>query len=132
LPTQAQQPKPLATPLPGQLQQPKTSPTPIVVENANRLFQPNSADYRSMSFAQIKSKIAEAKRQMLIQPITTALTDPAQSMNLVRIAYFDWKGQQIDYIVVSKDAFLTPDVPTVAISTRGKQMITRTLRANGV
>src|SRR5438067_2242468 len=125
--------KPLATPPSTPIQQLKPSPTPVILGTSTRLIQTNPADYRSMSFAQIKSKIAEAKRQMLVHPITTALTDPVQAVtSLVRIAYYDWRAQQIDYIVISKDAFLTPDVPIIAVSTSGKQIITRTLRANGV
>ncbi len=112
--------QPIATPLPT----PK--PTPFT----DALQYP--PEYRQLSFAQIKSKIAEAKRQMLVQPLTTSMQDASQITNYVRIAYYEWKSQQIDYIVISKDAFLTPDVGTTAISTRGKVMTSRTVRANGV
>lgn len=121
-------PAPKATPVP----QPRTTQTPLVGGSQNRPVQNGGTEYRGLSFGQIKSKIAEAKRQMQTRPITTAMADPVLFTSLVRIAYFDWKSQQIDYIVISKESFLTPNSPTTAVSTRGKQMITRTIRANGV
>ena len=127
-------PKPQPTPTP--LPKPSQTPTPIVAGSQYNPFQNLASDNRVLSFAQIKSKIAEAKRQMLIRPITTALTVPADgpvaATSLVRIAYFDWNSQQIDYIVISKDAFLRPDAPTMAVSTSGKPVTTRSIRANGV
>jgi hypothetical protein len=108
-----------------------TQPQPVTGD-ANAVSQTSNLNYKGLSFAQIKNKIAEAKRQMQVRPITTASVEPVLFTSLVRIAYYDWKLQQIDYIVISKDQFLTPDAPVVAISTRGKQMTTRTIRANGV
>ena len=120
--------KPMATPTPIVVQQPaKTFPvtgTPAAPSQASNL------NYKGLSFAQIKSKIAEAKRQMQTRPISTAISDPATT--LVRIAYYDWRDRKLDYIIVSKEAFLTPHVQTPAISTNGRQMTSRTLRANGV
>lgn len=116
------------------------TPTPIVVQQPAKTFpvtgspaapsQASNLNFKGLSFAQIKAKIAEAKRQMQARPITTAITEPVT--NMVRIAYYDWRDKRLDYIVVSKDAFLTPNVQTNAISTNGRQMATRTLRANGV
>ena len=116
------------------------TPPPIVVQQPAKTFpvtgtpaapsQASNLNFKGLSFAQIKAKIAEAKRQMQTRPISTAITEPVTG--LVRIAYYDWRDKKIDYIVVTKDAFLTPGVQTAAISTNGRQMMSRTLRANGV
>ena len=122
--------QPARTPIPL----PLPSKTPNVV-GQNPPAPSSSAsnlNYKGLSFAQIKSKIAEAKRQMQTRPLTTALTDPPAMTNLVRIAYYDWRDKKVDYIVISKDAFLTTDSPTATISSGGRQVTSRTLRANGV
>jgi hypothetical protein len=108
------------------------TPTPIIVPRQIDPPRQSNLTYRGMSFAQIKSKIAEAKRQMQSRPLTIASVEPSAISSQVRIAYYDWKLQQIDYIVIGKDQFLTNDTPVSAASTRGKLMTTRTLRANGV
>lgn len=120
--------KPLVTPPVVVVQQPaKTFP---VTSTPGAPSQASNLNYKGLSFSQIKSKISEAKREMQSRPITTAMTDAPTS--LVRIAYYDWHSRKLDYIVVSKDAFLTPNVLTPAISSNGRQMNTRTIRANGV
>lgn len=117
---------------------PATAPTQVpsrtfpVVSPSKNVSEASNLTYRGLSFAQIKNKIAEAKRQMQVRPLTTASVEPVSLLSMVRIAYYDWKLQQVDYIVISKDQFLTPDSPVIAVSTRGKQMTTRTIRANGV
>lgn len=130
---------------------PKPSPTPIVVATplptqklpVTSLEVPSSQasnlNYKGLPFSQIKAKIAEAKRTMMTRPITTSYTEPApgspavgDKLSMVRIAYYDYKSRQIDYIVMSKEAFLTPLAPTFAVSTNGHPMTSVTLRANGV
>jgi hypothetical protein len=118
------------TPLPPQMQ--------MVVPTQPLSSQPTQASnltYKGLSFNQIKSKIAEAKREMQTRPITTAITAPTPESpitGLVRIAFYSWRDKKIDYIVVGKDAFLTTDGSTAAISTNGHQMTCRIIRANGV
>src|SRR6185369_4208007 len=46
-------------------------------------------EFRTMSFGQIKNKIAEAKRVMQSKPLQTASQDPAVATSLVRIAFYD-------------------------------------------
>jgi hypothetical protein len=119
--------KPLVAP-PVVTQQPaKTFPvtgTPAAPSQASNL------NFKGLSFAQIKARIAEAKRTMQTRPMTTAMTEPVT--NVVRIAYYDWQDKKLDYVVITKDAFLTPDVLTPAISANGRQVSSRTVRANGV
>ena len=69
---------------------------------------------------------------MQTRPFTTAMTEPTTPTSLVRIAYYDWRDKKIDYIVISKDAFLTPNSPTTAVSSNGRQVTSNTIRANGV
>lgn len=90
------------------------------------------ATYRGLSFAQIKNKIAEAKRLLLTRPLTTAMSEPLAMTSYVRIAYFDSRSRSIEIIVLDKETFLTPDVSTLAVSSSGRQMFARTIRANGV
>jgi hypothetical protein len=86
-----------------------------------------------MSFAQIKSKIAEAKRQMISRPIQTASEDPELTTGYVRVAFYDWTSQKIDYVVMAKNVFLSKDgFATQLMSSNGKPVTARTIRANGV
>jgi hypothetical protein len=130
---------------------PRPSPTPVVANTplpSRRLpitspevpaSQASNLNYKGLPFSQIKAKIAEAKRIMLTRPITTAYTEPApgapamgDALTPVKIAYYDYKSKQIDFVVLSKDSFLQTVSPTPAISTTGRSMTIRTLRANGV
>src|SRR4051812_5821207 len=57
---------------------PLPAKTPNVV-GQNPPMPPSTAsnlNYKGLNFAQIKSKIAEAKREMQTRPITTAITEP--------------------------------------------------------
>ncbi len=95
----------------------------------------SNLSYKGLSFTQIKSKIAEAKREMQTRPIATAITEPADLSaipSLVRIAYYNWRDKKIDYIVISKDDFLNPNIVTPVVSANGRQLTSRTIRANGV
>lgn len=92
---------------------------------------PAGAD-RSLSFGQIKSKIAEAKRQMQSRPTPTAMTDSGLNTNWVRIAFNDARTNQIDFIVTTKEAFLSTGEVEQAVSTNGRAISIRTIRGNGV
>lgn len=118
--------------------QPAKTPPPVVQSAQTPMGTPtqnsqaSNLSYKGLSFSQIKARIAEAKRSMQTRPVTTAMTEPLSITSLVRIAYYDWRDKKVDYIVLTKEAFLTPNSPTVAISSNGRQMTSRTLRANGV
>ncbi|HEX8637011.1 MAG TPA: hypothetical protein VF692_03030, partial [Pyrinomonadaceae bacterium] len=66
------------------------------------------------------------------RPLPTALTDSFLVTDVVRIAFFDWKTQQIDYAVMTKETFLSVETDTVTTSTNGKNITIRTVRGNGV
>lgn len=121
---------------------PKPQPTPIIVGSAPAALPPTAVpfdpqvsnlNFKGLSFAQIKSKIAEAKRELQSRPLTIASVEPVgATVSYVRIAYMDTATKKVDYIVVSKDAFLATGMSTPAISTAGRQMTFRNIRANGV
>jgi hypothetical protein len=122
-------PKPFATPRPVPTQ------TPVLIGSSNQMpspVVPQNTIYRSMSFGQLKSRIAEAKRQMQARPLPTALTDTFLVTNVIRIAFYDWKAQKIDYAVLTKETFLAVDTDMTTVSSNGKSITIRTIRGNGV
>ena len=101
------------------------SPTPIVVGSAQKLQTASSSTgiqpeqpaamqtatvpattpienlkFNSLSFRQLKNKIAEAKRLMQSRPIATASVNTPMSGESVRIAFSDPETDKIDYVVV--------------------------------
>lgn len=125
LPQAIPQSKPIATPTPIVASQQKQSIYPQTVAGSN-------LNQKGLSFAQIKSKIAEAKRFMQTRPIATASVESETPNSLVRIAFYDERERTIDYLVLSKNDFLTPLTPVVGITLNGKQVTKQTIRANGV
>ena len=88
--------------------------------------------YKPLSFGQIKSKIAEAKRQMAARPVQTAMTDSFSDTETVKIAFYDYKTSQVDYIVMAKDSFLSRDGEIQTTTANAKPVTVRIVRANGV
>jgi hypothetical protein len=120
-------------PTPQQPTGDKPKQSPIIVPSAPpTMSTASNLNYKGLSFSQIKSRIAEAKRQMLTRPLTTSMSDTTLFTSAVRIAYYDFRDKKVDYLVISKEAFLTPNVATPALSSNGRQMWSRTIRANGV
>ncbi|MFN2500974.1 MAG: hypothetical protein ABR530_03060 [Pyrinomonadaceae bacterium] len=119
--------------------QPARTPTPLpksgmvpVTGTPTQPSQASNLNYTGLNFSEIKSRIAEARRQMQTRPLTIALAEPLAAMSPVRIAYYDWREKKVEYIVISKDAFLTANSPTAAISSNGRSVTSTTIRANGV
>ncbi|MDQ3062981.1 MAG: hypothetical protein M3R14_09005 [Acidobacteriota bacterium] len=124
-------PVPTATPRPTPA--PTQSPSPIFTPiYPTPTPKPAPTFYKPISFAQIKSKIAEAKRQMQARPIPTALTDSFLITNVIRIAFHDYKTGQIDYIVMTKDSFLAKGAEIATTTSGGKLVTVKNIRANGV
>jgi hypothetical protein len=101
--------------------------TPAVSFNTSAV-----AGLKPMSFGQIKSKIAEAKREMQSRPIATAMSESTVNTDFVRIAFLDSKTQKVDFAILVKDAFLSTTQDKVTTSQNGKQVVIRTIRGNGV
>ena len=120
-------PTPVSTPRPTPLPTPFPSATPIPTPLP---IYPNNAP--SLSFGQIKSKIAEAKRQMQGRPIPIAMTDSFLATDVLRMAFYDAKTAQIDFVVLTKTVFLAKDMFIPTTSTNGKNVTVRIIRANGV
>jgi hypothetical protein len=119
---------------------PNSIQTPLPVPVVPRIEIPKSDPYfrdpasgNTLSFRQIKSKIAEAKRELQTRPLSTAVSDPTSgTAEFVRIAYHDSKRDDIDFVVMSKPAFLDTKFDKELISETGKRIRTRTIRGNGV
>lgn len=121
---------------------PRTASTPIIVGSQRERPVVNSPisqgdpdpslNAKSLSFRSIKSKIAEAKRLLQSRPLPTASVDSTVPMDFVRIAFNDSKTDEIDFVVMSKEAFLAKASPRQIVSQNGKMITAETLRANGV
>jgi hypothetical protein len=86
----------------------------------------------SLKLVEIKNKLEEAKRQMLARPISIALVDNLLATNIVRIAFYDYDTRQIDYVVMTKDSFLTKGAQYATTSSNAKTVTVGIIRANGV
>jgi hypothetical protein len=122
-------PTPLATPKPPPAPTPFISTTPITSPTPLPIY-PNNAP--TMSFGQIKSRIAEAKRLMQGRPMPIAMTESELVTNVLRVAFYDAKTAQIDFVVLTKTVFLAKDMYIPLVSANGKNVTVRIIRANGV
>ena len=86
----------------------------------------------SLSFIEIKNKIAEAKRQLQSKPQLIASEDPKLQNKWARVAFMDPRTSRIDFISLNKDNYLKTGAVTQAVSTDGRLITVRTIRANGV
>ncbi|HMJ09668.1 MAG TPA: hypothetical protein VK468_11720, partial [Pyrinomonadaceae bacterium] len=133
---------------------PRPTPTPIVVGESSRTNGPSavgsprlaasdpagessnfnsaSAGVTTLSFGMIKSRIAEAKRQMQSRPLSTAINESVVPSDFVRVAFLDSKTHKIDYAVMTKDAFLSVADEKQTVSENGRRVTFRTIRGNGV
>ncbi len=132
--------KPYSTPAP------RVTPTPIIVGSAETNSGPSMntenvpsigastgiTAARALSFGQMKSKIAEAKRQLQTRPLATALVEGTAPTDYVRVAFNDSRTNGIDYFVLSKEAFLSIVSEKLVSSESGRQLRVRTIRGNGV
>ena len=103
---------------------------------SNTAAQSSNLNYKGLSFAQIKSKLAEARRYLTARPLTIASSEPTGmpivQTGVIRVAFYDKKTRQIDSYVLSKDQFLEHGLATVVTTANGKQYVSRTIRGNGV
>lgn len=86
---------------------------------------------RHLSFGQIKARIAEAKRRMRVKPLRTAMSD-SQAVDIVRLAFLDWDTNKLDYVVITKEEFLSKDTQAIHKTERGNTVRIQTIRGNGV
>ncbi|MBS1794527.1 MAG: hypothetical protein JSS81_11770 [Acidobacteria bacterium] len=124
---------PAPSPTPKPVYSPSPSPTPIIVgstPNPKPVYQ--TGGNQLLSLGQIKSKLEEAKREMTARPITIALTDGTFTTNMVRVAFYDWDTRRLDYLVLTKDSFLTKEGEFFLTSANSKSMKINIVRPNGV
>jgi len=126
-------PKPSQTPIAVGTQSPPPKPSQDV-KAVNAAIPPARKNTAGpvMSFGQIKRRIAEAKRQMQGRPIATAISESTMPIEVVRIAFHDWKTREIDYVLMTKESFLTTNADKLTLSEKGRRLIARTIRGNGV
>lgn len=128
-------PRPTLTPTPapifGSPATPNTTPTQIYPPPAPTPV-PTPVAYKLLSYAQLRAKIEEAKSLMQSRPMPTAMTDSFLATDVVRLAFYDWAHAQIDSLVVTKSVFLDRDAEIPTVSTNGRQVRLRIVRANGV
>lgn len=86
----------------------------------------------SLSFGEIKSKIAEARRELQSKPQTIASEDPKLLTQWVRVAFLDPRTSKIDFVSLNKDAYLHTEAVNQATSNDGRRLTIRTIRSNGV
>ncbi|MBX7173776.1 MAG: hypothetical protein K1X72_22590 [Pyrinomonadaceae bacterium] len=125
---------PTPSPTPVYTPKPTPSPTPYVTATSSPtpVFSTSYPISQTMSFGQLKNKIAEAKQLMQTRPIPTAITDSFMATDVLRVAFYDWKTRQIDFVVLTKTIFLAKGMQFPTVSTNGKSITVRILRANGV
>lgn len=121
---------------------PKTTPTPIprriVTSDDKNVYtkpvQSNRAGNRgnNVSYGNIRSHINEAKRQLRARPIPTSITSSFLVTDIIRLAFYDKQAKEIDYVVMSKESFLKTGAEIPTISSNGKGITVRIIRANGV
>ncbi|KXJ99386.1 MAG: hypothetical protein UZ17_ACD001002434 [Acidobacteria bacterium OLB17] len=129
-------------PVPTATPRPVRTPAPIIVGSAGSETRSpampaptgSNVNFDGLSFSQIKSRIAEAKRELISRPATIGSSEAAGSdpVYFVKIAYLDERTRQIEFVSLSKDAFLAKNVTSSAISTDGSTLFYRNIRANGV
>lgn len=135
-------PTPVASPsksvvITNTIPSPKPTATPIIVgqtPGTNNSGNTN-ASVGYLSLGQIKQKLAEAKREMTAKPMTIAMTEgiaPVSPLEMVRVAFYDRTTKNLDYVTLTKDAFLTKDGEYILTSGAMKMIKFRTIRPNGV
>lgn len=122
----------LPTPSPTPIATPRPVVTPTPTPTATPIFSTSYPTAQTMSMGQLKNKIVEAKRLMQTRPITTAITDSFTATDVLRVAFYDWKTSQIDFVVLTKTIFLEKGMQFPTSSTNGKSVTVKILRANGV
>jgi hypothetical protein len=135
-PTPTPTPRPTYTPIPSSSPNPSYTPnptyTPIPFATPTPRPTPFPNAYKTVSYGLLKQKIAQAKSMMVTRPIPTAMTETFLATDIIRIAFYDWKTKEIDFVVMSKPNFLSRNGEFSFVSTNGKSVFVRIIRANGV
>ena len=109
--------------------------TTVPTQTATVAASPTSIEnlkFHSLGFRDLKNSIAAAKRYMQTRPLTTAAVNSPMAGESVRIAFNDSRENEIDYVVISKEAFLSTKNDALATSEAGTPLRIKTIRGNGV
>jgi hypothetical protein len=120
--------QPTNTPFPSPT--PYTFATPLPTPTPRPTPLPNA--YKPMTYGQIKAKINQAKLLMQSRPTQTAMASGFLVTDIVRVAFNDWKTNDIDFVTMTKSVFLAKDYEYQTTSANGKNVVVRIIRANGV
>jgi len=134
-PTRILQPTPTPQPAEPTVQGPSATATMATMPQVTApsvQVDANNVPRASLTFAEMKGKIAEARRQLQAKPQLISSEDPKLQTSWVRIAFMDPHSRQIDFVTLSKDVYLKTNAVNQAFSSAGKSMTVRTIRANGV
>lgn len=123
---------PMPTPNPTASRTPYIPPTPKTTQPQYNNTPTATIQKSPLQYGDIKSKIAEAKRHMQTVPLRISLLDESQSTDIVRLAFYDYKKKQIDYIVLLKEEFLSNSSQFLKRSEAGQTVRIQTLKGNGV
>lgn len=132
-PTASPTPHPAAAiqPSPNVASQPSALPAlPVPLMPAPSYIAPKGL----LTLGQFRLRLAEAKRLLQTRPVTTAMVDDKNNLldSAVTIALFDPKTNLLQTVSLSKETFLTLYQESFALSSQGKIVRLRTIRANGV
>lgn len=123
--------KPMVVTLPDSTT--KQAPEPgLTINNPRPVPVQGIYNAQSLNLTEVKQRLEEAKRQMRVKPLRTSMTDQAQTTSAVRLAFYDWNKNQVDYAVITKDAFLSTERDAFTRSEGGNWIRVRTIRGNGV
>ncbi len=127
---------PASSPAPTPMISPTPTAQPTITPNQ---FPTNSAypvyaQKNYLNLGQFKQRLAEAKRFLQSRPQTIALTDDKGKLinTTVTLALFDTRSNQSLTASLPKETFLTLNQESYAVTSTGKTVRVRTLRANGV
>lgn len=107
-------------------------PTPVSTPTPRPTAPSYTNTGKTMSFAQIKSKIAQAKREMQNTTKPTAMSDSFLVTDVIQIAFHNWNDGRLDYVSMLKTDFLSRDTDFTSVSKNGIPVTIRTIRGNGV
>ena len=87
-----------------------------------------------LTLGQFRNRLMEAKRLLQTRPVTTAMVDDKNNLldSAVTIALLDPKTNSLQTVSLSKETFLTLYQESPALTSLGKIVRVRTIRANGV
>ncbi|MEP6923564.1 MAG: hypothetical protein ABI954_03785 [Pyrinomonadaceae bacterium] len=129
-PAASPSPRPTVQPTPVINATPSPTPYLPTISPALSYAMPKSM----LTLGQFRTRLAEAKRLLQTRPKATAMVDDKNNLldSAVTIALLDPKTNLLQTVSLSKETFLTLYQESPALTSQGKIVRVRTIRANGV